>query len=61
MLEDVLKVVVWSFFAERLLQSALVGWGQRGRVGALEQVGQTNHSRATHHGNTSVGESVSHL
>lgn len=38
LLEDVLKVLVWSFFAERLVQSALVGWGQSGRVGPLEQV-----------------------
>lgn len=38
MLEDVLKVLVWSFFAERLVQSALVGWGQSGRVGPVEQV-----------------------
>lgn len=38
LLEDVLKVVVWSFFAERLVQSALVGWGQSGRVGPVEQV-----------------------
>lgn len=37
-LQDVLKVAVWSFFAERLVQSTLVGWGQSGRVGPLEQV-----------------------
>ncbi|CAM9644440.1 unnamed protein product, partial [Ectocarpus sp. 6 AP-2014] len=41
LLEGVLKVVVWSFFAERLLQSALVGWGLSGRVGPVEQLGGT--------------------
>lgn len=37
LVEDVLKVLVWSFFAERLVQSALVGWGHSGRVGPVEQ------------------------
>eukprot|EP00903_Cladosiphon_okamuranus_P013860 g12895.t1 len=41
LVEDVLKVVVWSFFAERLVQSALVGWGQSGRVAPIEQLGGT--------------------
>lgn len=42
MLEDILRVVVWSFFVERLLQSALVGWGQSGRVRPVEQVSDKN-------------------
>lgn len=37
-LQDFLRMAVWCLFAERLLQSTVVGWGQSGRVGPLEQV-----------------------
>lgn len=37
-LQYFLRVVVWCIFAERLLQSTVVGWGQSGRVGPSEQV-----------------------
>lgn len=37
-LHDLLRVAMWCLFAERLLQSTAVGWGQSHRVGPLEQV-----------------------
>lgn len=44
-LRDLLRVTVWCLFAERLLQSTAVGWGQSRRVGPLEQVMQQITSR----------------
>ena len=37
-LHDLLRMLVWCLFAERLLQSTAVGWWQCRRVGPLEQV-----------------------
>ena len=37
-LQDLLRVAVWCFFANWLLQSAVVGWEESRRVAPLEQV-----------------------
>lgn len=37
-LQDVVRVAMWSFFVERFLRSILVGWEQSDHVGAIQQV-----------------------